>query len=124
MAFGSSLTFSHEAQLSTGQACGIRIPQPCAAVRSGFQAKSAGPALVAKKHNYPQVKPVVFESRSLVLRFVQVFWLNPRSSERATQFTCVGTLGLHSVHQLPTPLRCEAVGCTWPFDRIAMPNLS
>jgi hypothetical protein len=32
---------SHEAQQSTGQACGIRIPQPCAADRSGFLATPA-----------------------------------------------------------------------------------
>jgi len=32
---------------------------------------------VATKHNNPQDKPVVFsESRSLVLRIVQVFWLH------------------------------------------------
>ena len=36
---------------------------------------------VARKHNYPQVKPVVFESRmpcTLCCGFVQTFWLTPR----------------------------------------------
>ena len=47
-------------------------PQPRAVVRSGFLAKYR----IAAKHKYPQGKPVVFESRSLVLRFVQVFWLH------------------------------------------------
>jgi hypothetical protein len=50
----------------------------CAADRSGFSAKPTGPLSVATKHNHPQVKPVVFESRSLVLRFVQVSWLKPQ----------------------------------------------
>ena len=37
---------------------------PCAADRSGFLAKPAGPPPVAPKHNNPQVKPVGFESRT------------------------------------------------------------
>jgi hypothetical protein len=45
--------------------------------RSQAKATSAC-ASVATKHNNPQVKPVVFESRSLVLRIVQVSWLHLR----------------------------------------------
>jgi hypothetical protein len=37
---------------------------------------------VAASHNNPQDKPVVLpESRSLVLRFVQVFWLHTAGEE-------------------------------------------
>ncbi|MEI7461188.1 MAG: hypothetical protein WCK15_17410, partial [Pirellula sp.] len=58
--------------------------------RLGFSATPAGPVSVATKHKNPQVKPVVFESRSLVLRIVQVFWLIPQvrlGSREAQQST-------------------------------------